>query len=84
MLYISTLYIDDLSDNPTGHDSTVSHDGADDDNTPFIVHHKRRKNYNAVFGRKKNDKFKRGLQKHNIYSYLTFQVMSPKKRLRHI
>ena len=30
---MSTLYMDDLSDNPTGHDSTVSHGGADDDKT---------------------------------------------------
>ena len=59
--------VDDLNDNPAGHDCTVSHDSADDSNTPFIVYHKRRKNYNAVFGRKKHNKFKRGLQKHNIF-----------------
>ena len=61
--------VHDLNDNPTGHDSTVSHDSVDNDNTPFTVYHKRRNHPNAVFGRKKNDKFKRGLQKHNIFIF---------------
>ena len=62
--------VDDLNDNPTGHVSTVPQDNVDDDNTPFTVHRKRCNNYNAVFGRKKNDKFKRGLQKHNLYIHI--------------
>ena len=62
--------VDDLNNNPTGHNFTVSHDSADDDTTLFIFHHKRRKNYNAVFSRKKNDKFKQGLQKHNLYIHI--------------
>ena len=61
--------VDDLNDNPAGHVSTVPQDSVDDDNTPFTVHRKRRNNYNAVFGRKKNDKCKRGLQKHNIFIF---------------
>ena len=54
--------VDDLNDHPTGHVSTVPQDNVDEDNTPFTVHRKRRNNYNAVLGRKKNDKFKRGLE----------------------
>ena len=75
--------VDDLNDNPTGHVSTVSQDSVDDDNTPFTVHRKRRNNYNAVFDQKKNDNLKKPYR-NIIYSYSTFQVMSPKKRLRHI